>query len=293
MTRSDPAPDIDVLVDVPIVFDVEGGTTVHSPMVHAVVGGAATRLILDTGSTDHVLTKELIDRVGAPMTPGEAGTDHAGAPVPSWFVGELEVGIGGRSLALRDVVAIAGPPPFAGWGVGGFLSPQHVHPTARIMIDLLTDRLVVAGSPGAEVDAFLIARVPSLRPLVLDRVAGDGTVDILAAIEPFLAVPTMLNTGGRQTEFAASVIAGERGTAKGQGTGLSGSRVIGADAGPRTLRVGDARIPIPRLVVRAEMQDPPGLVGTDVLRGTALICSADEDRGVVWLVPSSWQGVAP
>lgn len=285
MTRSDREGGVDVLVDVPIVFDVDAATTVHSPMVQAVVGGVPTRLILDTGSTDHVLTKELIDRVGAPMTPGEEGTDHAGAPVPSWFVGELEVGIGGRSFALQDVVAIAGLPPFAGWGMGGFLSPQHLHPTARIMIDLFNDRFVVAGSQGADVDAFLTALVPTLRPLTLDRVPGDGTVDVRASIEPFAVVATVLNTGGRQTEFAASVIKDDRGVAEGQGTGLSGTRVLGADAGARILRVGDARIPIPRLVVRDEMEGLPGLVGMDVLRGTALVCSSDADRGVVWLVP--------
>ena len=87
MTAAGDHPVLDILVDVPIVYDVDGGTTVHSPMVHAVVGGVPTRLILDTGSTDHVLTKELIDRVGATLSPGEDGTDHAGAPVPSWLVG--------------------------------------------------------------------------------------------------------------------------------------------------------------------------------------------------------------
>ena len=51
------------------------------------------------------------------------------------------------------------------------------------------------------------------------------------------------------------------------------------------LLVGDARIPLTRLVVRDEMDGPPGLVGQDVLRGTALICSADIHRGVVWLIP--------
>ena len=118
----------------------------HSPMIHATVGGIGTRLILDTGSTDHVLTKELIDRVGMDTEPAEDGTDHAGAAVPSWSIGALEVRIAEQPFALRDVVAIAGPPPFAAWGVGGFLSPQHLHPTARVLIDLLNDRLVVVES---------------------------------------------------------------------------------------------------------------------------------------------------
>ena len=258
----------------------------HSPMIHATIGGIGTRLILDTGSTDHVLTKELIDRVGMDAEPAEDGTDHAGAAVPSWSVGALEVRIAEQPFALRDVVAIAGPPPFAAWGVGGFLSPQHLHPTARVLIDLLNDRLVVVESSGADVDAWLIARVPSLRPIVLDRIADEPTVAVPAAIEPFATVPTMLNTGGRQTEFASAAVPGLRGTADGRGgTGVGGGRVVGSDVGERVLLVGGARIPVPRLVVRDEMDDPPGLVGQDVLRGTALICSADPDRGAVWLVP--------
>jgi hypothetical protein len=277
---------IHVLVDVPIAFDTEDGTTVHSPMIQATVGGVATRLILDTGSTDHVLTKELIDRVGVGGEPAEDGTDHAGAAVPSWSVGALEVRIGPQPFALRDVVAIAGPPPFAGWGVGGFLSPQHLHPSARVLIDLRNDRLVVVESSGADPDAWLIARVPSLRPITLDRVPGEATVAVPAAIEPFATVPTMLNTGGRQTEFASVTMPGLHGTRDvSGGTGVGGGRVVGSDVGERVLLVGDVRIGLRRLVVRDEMESPPGLVGMDVLRGTALICSADLRRGVVWLVP--------
>ena len=145
---------------------------------------------------------------------------------------------------------------------------------------------MVVESSGADVDAWLIARVPSLRPIVLDRVADEPTVAVLASIEPFASVPTMLNTGGRQTEFASAAVPGLRGTAEERGgTGVGGGRVVGSDVGERVLLVGDARIPVPRLVVRDEMDDPPGLVGQDVLRGTALICSADTDRGAVWLVP--------
>jgi hypothetical protein len=277
---------IHALVDVPITFDTEDGTTVHSPMVAVTVRGVATRLILDTGSTDHVLTKELIDHVGVSGAPAEDGTDHAGAAVPSWSVGELEVSIDRAPFALHDVVAIAGPPPFAGWGVGGFLSPQHLHPSARVLIDLLHDRFVVVESSEADADAWLIARVPSLQPIALDRVPGEATVAVPAAIEPFATVPTMLNTGGRQTEFASAAVPGLRATADGRGgTGVGGGRVVGSAVGQRALLVGGARIPLNRLVVRAEMDGPPGLVGEDVLRGTALICSADIDRGVVWLIP--------
>jgi hypothetical protein len=284
--------DRDVVIDVPVHFDVAGGPRIHSPMVHAVVGGVATRLILDTGATDHVLTRTLIDAAGLPVAPTEDGTDHAGAPVPSWSVGELDVSIGGHGFGLRDVVAIASPVPFDDWGVGGFLSPQHLHPDARILIDLAGDRLVVArldGNGPTAVDAVLATRVPDLRPLRLDRDAGEPTVVARAAIEGLTAIPTMWNTGGRHTEIARSVVPGLAGSSVRAGsTGISGAGVFGAEAGPRTLVVGDARVPVTALIVREEMEPPLGLIGMDVLRGTALIVGAGRDAPFLWLVPPAW-----
>jgi hypothetical protein len=281
----DPA-DIRVILDVPLHFRGADGTPVHTPMVEATVADVDTLLILDTGSTDHVLTRELLGRVGVVGTPAEDGTDHAGAPVPSWSVGDLEVRISGVPLALRDVVAIDGPPPFAGWGIGGSLSPQHLHPTARVLIDLIGDRLVIAEGVG-DVDASLMAGVPSLRPLRLDRAQDTTTVAVTAAVEPFPPVTTMLDTGGRATEFARSSVPGLAGGVEREaGAGVSGAPVIGADAGAQVLLVGGARIPIPNLVVRDRMDGPSGLVGIDVLRGTALIVGADTAAPIVWLVPT-------
>jgi hypothetical protein len=282
--------DRDVVLDVTVAFDVADGTTVHSPMIDAVVGGIPTRLILDTGATDHVLTRDLLERVGAAMEPAEAGTDHAGAMVDSWRVGDLEVHIGGRSFRLHDVVAIDAPTAFAGWDVGGFLSPQHLDPGARVFLDLANDRLVlVTDSDPAVVDASLGDRVPSLRPVNLPGVPHESTVAVPASIEPFATVPTMLNTGGRGTEFASDVLPGlSAADARRGSSGISGAPVMGVDVGPRTLVIGDVRVPLARLMVRPEMEGMPGIVGMDVLRGTALAFSTDPGRGVTWFVPRSF-----
>jgi hypothetical protein len=280
-----------VLLDVPVVFDVRGGATVHSPMVDVTVADIATRLILDTGSTDHVLTKELIDRVGAPTEPADDGTDHAGAAVPSWSVGCLGVAIDHATFDLHDVVAIAAPGPFEAWGVGGFLSPQHLHATARVLLDLAGDRLVLVDAAGRDrraIDTALAARLPALRPVTLDRDPAFSTVVVTAAVEPFAPVMTMLNSGGRGTEFARRAVPGPAGPARDPGSGVSGAAVNASEAGARTVTVGPARLPVDRLLVRDEMDDPPGLIGTDVLRGTALIFGADPTTPVTWLVPPAW-----
>jgi len=283
----------DVILDVPLLFAVEGGDLVHSPMVHARVGGVATRLILDTGATDHVLTKPLIDRAGAPTVPAEDGTDHAGAAVASWSVGDLEVAIGPATFDLHDVVAIASPGPFDAWGVGGFLSPQHLHPTARVLVDLVGDRLVVVDMRDrdrASVDAWLAARLPDHRPLELARDPASRTVAVAATIDGSAPVATMLNSGGRGTEFARAVAGSLAGGAEARAGshGISGAAGMGADAGSRDLLVGGVRVAVARLVVRDEIDEVGGIIGMDVLRGTALICSADPSKPVVWLVPTAW-----
>ena len=170
-------------------------------MVDVRIGDTITKLILDTGSTDHVFTIELARAARLEADPGEPGTDHAGDPVPSWSIGEVQIRIGDLDLELRDVVAIEGPAPFAGWGVGGFLSPQHLHPTALVVMDLADDRLIVVDGDGSAVASWLESRSPSLARLSLERLTDHPEIVVLGAVDPFADGPTMLNTGGRGTEF--------------------------------------------------------------------------------------------
>ena len=151
------------LLDVPIRFDV-GDTVTHAPMVDAVVNGAPMRLILDTGSTDHVLTIELArsgwpsvraGRTGDWTTPVNRSTRGSSVTWPSRSTGSAS----GSMTRSR----LTGPPPFEGWGVGGFLSPQHLHPTALAVIDLESDRFILVEGDDVAVEAWLRARSPEMR----------------------------------------------------------------------------------------------------------------------------------
>jgi hypothetical protein len=274
-----------VLLEVPITFDV-GGEVTHAPLVEVEVGGTPTKLIVDTGSTDHVLTIELAERAGLEASPGEPGTDSVGASVPSWTLGEVEVRIGDLDVRLQNVVAIAGPEPFEGWGIGGFLSPQHVHPNAWVVIDLVGGVLTFVGGEEADVEAWVADRFPALQLLSLERESGDSTVLVQAAIEPFDPVVTMLDTGGKRTEFAeAAVPTLLGGTSAESGRGVGGGTAIGSEVKDQVLRVGSAVLPVSTLLVRQEIGTAQGLVGMDLLRGTVLVVSADPRRPVMWLVP--------
>ena len=277
-----------ILLDVPITFGVGEQRTTHAPMVHATIQGRATKLIVDTGSTDHLLTIELARELGLKATPGEAGTDSTGASVDSWTLGTVTAEIGEQAFELRDVIAITGPAPFAGFGIGGMLSPQHINPDAWATLDLVTERFTLLDGNGAEMTAWLTDRAPTLELLRLERAAGDTTILVRAAVEPHEPVVTMLDTGGKRTQFTATAVpSAADGPQVSSGRGVGGGVSVGTELTGQTLLVGGARLPVQSLIVGPEMDGRDGLVGMDVLRGTVLTVSGDPDRPVLWQVPPS------
>lgn len=280
--------DVRVLARVPITFEVAGGGTEHAPLVVGRIDGLETRLVLDTGSEVHLLTKELVDRLDLALEEGEEGTDHSGATMPSWTVEDTVLRLGEIDLALHGVVAIPAPRPFPGWGVGGILSPQHLHPVATTVIDLAADELLLVEGDDAAVASWLAARSPTLITLALERDDAFPSVVVQASIVPHPELPTMLNTGGRHTEFSGDALPGLTGAAPERlGGGVSGADVIGARAGEATLVVAGHALRVLSLALRSSMHDPQGLVGMDVLRGTILAVGADVGRPVLWQIPAA------
>ena len=277
-----------IVLDVPITFDVGNDQQTHAPMVHATVGGAPTKLIVDTGSTDHILTIELARQLSLEATPGEEGTDSTGASVASWMLGTVAAEIGGRTFDLHEVVAITAPAPFAGFGIGGILSPQHLQPGTWAMLDLAGERFMLLEADLADVTTWLTDRAPTLELLRLDRAQGDPTILVRASVEPNEPVVTMLDTGGKRTQFtAAAVPDGGEGPQAITGHGVGGGASYGTELAERALLVGGARLPVQSLIVGPEMDGRDGLVGMDVLRGTVLTVSGDPERPVLWQVASS------
>jgi hypothetical protein len=274
------------LTRVPITFEAANGDTVHAPMIFGRIGSVTTRLVLDTGSEVHLLTKELVDQLGLDVEEGEEGTDHSGATMPSWTVGDVPLQLGDIELTLRGAVVIPAPAPFPGRGIGGILSPQHLHPSAVAVIDLVTAELLLVDGGDAGVADWLAQRSPALTTLGLERDEAFPSVVVRAAISPHAEIPTMLNTGGRHTEFSRDALPGLTEAAQERlGGGVSGADVLGWKAGEATLVVAGNERRVESLAVRPTMPDPQGLVGMDVLRGTILAVTADASRPVVWQIP--------
>ena len=276
-----------ILLDEPITFSVGDDKQTHAPMVHATIHGTRTKLILDTGSTDHLLTVELAEEVGLELAEGEEGTDSTGESVPSWSVGDVPVEIGGMSFTLGSVVGIHGPPPFIQGGIGGIVSPQHLHASAWAVLDLAGERFQLVETDEADPSTWLTESVAGMRLLRLDRAPGDETILVRAAIEPFARVVTMLDTGGKRTEMVAAIGPGlEAGPMEVIGHGVGGGESFGSAVADQTLVAGDARIPVQRLILRDAMEDRDLLIGMDVLRGMVLAVHGDPAKPVLWMVPA-------
>ena len=211
----------------PITFEIASGGATHAPLLIAVarrLGPSAVRRRL--GSEVHLLNEDLADELGLAKQPGEEGTDHAGNTMPSWSVGDVPAVVDGLDLVLRDAVAIPAPPPFPGFGIRGILSPQNLHPE-RLDGHRHCGRrtALLEATDEQEAADYLRARSPALQLLTLRRDADFPSLVVPAALDGFAEMPTMLNTGGKQTEYSAAALPGLRP----QSTGRLGGGVSGAD----------------------------------------------------------------
>ena len=275
-----------VLARAPLTFEIASGGVTHAPLLFAALGGSApARYVVDSGSDVHLLNEDLADELGLAKQPGEEGVDHAGNTMPSWSVGDVPAVVDGLDLVLRDAVAIPAPPPFPGYGIRGILSPQNLHPEAWTVIDTAAGELLLLEATDEAAADYLSARTPALRLLTLSRDADFPSLVVPAALDGFAEMPTMLNTGGKQTEYSASALPSLRPQVTGRlGGGVSGADYVGGSVGRQTLLVGGARVVIEDVHLREQMHEPQGLVGMDVLRGTVLTLATDLSRPVFWQI---------
>ena len=280
---------ISTVLRAPIHFVAQGGEPVHAPMVLATIGAIHTRLILDTGSDVHLLTAQVAREAGLALETLDTGTDHAGASMDSWLVGDVPMTMdeasGDSRVVLQGVVAIPAPDAFSKLGIGGALSPQRLHATAYAVIDEDADELLlVEGGPGSVRD-WLLGRTPATNVLSMERRAGADVPIVEAAIDPFEPVAVLVNTGGRHTEFEPEVLPGlASGTLERIGTGVSGAAVMGGRAGHQVLRFGGRSLEVAELMVRSGIGDPPAMIGQDVLRGSVVAVGPDPSTPVLWQV---------
>jgi hypothetical protein len=258
-------------------------------MLVAVVGGVTARLIVDSGASHHVLTMDLVEAAHLVATPAESGSDHSGKSIQTFAVGVVDVALGGASWKLTEVAAIATIPQFKMLGIGGFLSPQHLHGSAYTLMDFPRSSLAVMEGTSAEVAAALGRQNQGMRVLTLVRASRDRKVFIEASVVPEHPGQMELDSGGSATEVLASSLQVDSAPTGNSGFGVSGTEVVSMDAGKRTLVLGGVNVSVAHLMARPTMgqADMVGVVGMDVLRATVMAVTRDVAQPVVLAVPTS------
>jgi hypothetical protein len=296
-----------IVLRAPLRFDLQDGTPEHAPMVLAAIGAIHTRLVLDTGSDVHLLTREVAEAAGLAMA-GEddgtdhtgtdhSGTDHAGTAVPSRLVGDvpitlLEAADAPSMLTLHDVIAIPAPAAFTAAGIGGILSPHRLDQRAYAVVDEVADELLLVDGSPDDVRELLLQRRPAPAVLVLPRESSRDVPIVEAGVGAYPAVPFLFNTGSRDTEVARDAAPGLAGGAvEVIGRSVSGAEILGSPAGARVLRLATGRVALDSVMLRSDMGEPPAMLGQDVLRGTVLAVGPERGSPVLWQVATVDGGV--
>src|ERR1700728_1922935 len=80
------------------------------PLIRAAVNGQSTLLLVDTAATETLFTRRLLGSLNIGTKAAIAGTDHAGAEVPTWVTTDtFFLELGGHHLELNEVAAIETP----------------------------------------------------------------------------------------------------------------------------------------------------------------------------------------
>lgn len=284
--------DATVVLHTPLFYDVPS-RAIHCPMVRARVGGVRTNLIVDTGATDHVLTLDIVGRAGLQRVEGPPGTDASGSLIESWTVQDASIDVDGLLLPSSEAVAIAGPAPFADWGVGGFISPQSLWPHGTVILDFVTNELSIVGATLDSVVANLVPRHPEFT-LVNAKRHVSGTLGVEVSIPPHDPVIAIFDSGAAKTE----AVLPKDGTDTVHSRSVGGTAMEGRALHSQTLLAGPAHILLESLSVVQHVAVPQGsandevpgaLLGMDLLEETVLLIS-NTDKLVTWMVPPEHRG---
>ena len=259
------------------------------PLIRAAVNGQSTLLLVDTAATETLFSRRLLGSLNIGTKAAIAGTDHAGAEVPTWVTTDtLFLELGGHHLELNEVAAIETPNIFEDAGIGGILRPQHIFDAATLRLDLRGRRMMLSERPFAKLERADSAPF-SLIPLALkcERLAGefDTLIAFSGRFDRYAAGNMLINTGVIESEVAPD----EQGVALPRpvaiGRGLSGSPVLGQVVNG-TYFVARAAILASGVIIRQQPAGIAGQFGMDVLGATCLDITAEGEA--TWWIPQEW-----
>jgi hypothetical protein len=261
-------------IDVPITFESPSGKVLPVPMVTVRFGAHTTNLIVDSGASDHVLTRAFVRRAGIrELGQHEVGTDHNNAAFQASKIETQRASFGGSTLVFEGYV-VEGPPPFEMLGVGGFISPQRLIREGTVIVDLDGKRLYAL--PCGEPESKQWFATHGHTPLSLETAWSKNKPFVSVALGERAPVVGELDTGGSTTEVSEGYVGGSAGPMNCQQLAVSGQCVEGATLADQTVNFAGRAFGGVLLSVRKDIAHGDGLknehmlIGMDVLRRCAL-----------------------
>ncbi len=277
---------------VPLLWEVEteaGRRPLHVPLIEVTIGSVTTLLVVDSGATHHVFTKHLARQLGVVTKPGgAAGTDHVGAHVKTdQFSERIEWEIGGHHVVIDDALAIDGPAPFAGWGIGGFVSPEALMPDATVVLDLAEDSLQLWKGERGAIERQVSDDHPHHEAIILASVVrSDDPRPVVRATVDGKAASFLINTGSKAAELDPTLSSAPvHGPEAALSKGVSGTEVTARVAASATWVVAGRSLTVPNVHVRPQKAQFDGQWGTALLRGTVIAIGPTGTQTVTWWVP--------
>jgi hypothetical protein len=266
-----------------VLLDYElGGQAFPSPLLRASIGGRATWLVVDTGTSYHALSEWLATDLALPIGRTHTGKDHLGREIRISVIDHATIAASAWGMLVDEPLLVAAvPEPFRQLNLGGFLSPQFLAKDdgERVLLDLARGELEVVTreearkrleTRGGRFPAFG-ARVCRATDTVPYR-----TFAVPAYVENE-AVMLLIDTGAERTNVRLGSPIGKKLVERANG---DLTKVYGAGGVFSALTIPDARVQVGEIGASADLELVPGaenadcpvdgVLGMDILRSCVL-----------------------
>ncbi len=239
------------------------------PVVRATVNGVAGLFLLDTGSTDTVVTPAFAVSAGIGQGAAVAGADSAGRHVAGQAAEGVRLVLGdGRSVRTLPKVVVLAIGPLEALGLAGVINPTALAGKGCIALDFAGGRgeIAAADSVACRTNGGASVAVP-------DAIGADG--------RPYLTLSTakgggevryLLDSGASRTRIPASAAVGVPALGATASAGVAGAVTSAALVGPLELRHGALRLAVGEASVARDGATP--LLGFDVLQHCRIVLRA-------------------
>lgn len=192
-------------------FATSNGKPFPSPLVRVTIAGQPSSMIVDTGSTDIVLSQSMVRRLGLKVSATKgSGPDASGRNVSVAELSEPHITVQGWGRVARvRVLATALPGVFDRLGIAGVLSPQKLAgPGKSVVISLASHQLLVVPNAVARTYVESQRRAKS-SPVACHKVGNMCLYSVKVRIAGH-AAQLLLDTGASSTGIAGGSRAGRQ-----------------------------------------------------------------------------------